>query len=161
MVLCLCFIFPVLHASLILFLALGVREAVKTILTYPALVILPAFTCLTFGPVSETGCIYQRGESRIQFSWRLTWVSVILTFCGAVVASVVIELNTGHEFYYPDLHLGTSSIFIWAIFILSCCQIMSCCQRQFHMIKSFNPLIQSPIHSAPKWFQKVVYDTAN
>ena len=63
--------------------SLGVKKAVSTIINHPALVLTPTFSFWRFGPVRADGCCaYQRKESKICLSFRLTWVNTLLTFCG-------------------------------------------------------------------------------
>ena len=119
MVFSLCYIPSFLHACLVLHLALGIKKGMSIIIMHPALVMLPTLTCVTFRHVPESGSIYKKDESRIQFSWWLTWVNMIMTICGIAVAYVGVALSVGFEFYfYYDLFF----IAIWlavAIFLLT------------------------------------------
>ena len=103
LVLSLCYILPFLHACFVLYLALGIKKGMSTIMMYPALVMLPALSCVTFGPVSEGRDIwsmYKKDEPKIQFSWRLTWVNMIMTICGIAASSVGVGLITGFDFLF-------------------------------------------------------------
>ena len=54
------------QALVTIYLALGIRKAMSTIITFPAIVLTPAFTFWSFGPVSsKTCCIYKRNEPKI------------------------------------------------------------------------------------------------
>ena len=85
-VLAFCFLLPFLHACFIIFWSLGFRKGISTIASYPTLLIIPTLTFLTFGPIPEKWRIYKRGERRIQFSFRLTWMNTILTLCGSSIS---------------------------------------------------------------------------
>ena len=152
-----CFIPQFLNACLIIFLALGTRKGFSTILNYPALVLLPTFNSLTFGPVCKSGCIYRRGESKIHISWRHTWANMLFTLCGGVVASVVLEWY--EQIYGLILCLVFTAYMSISIILLCCCQTMSCVHREYHALQSFTPMIQIPRHISSTWFQKKVYDT--
>lgn len=88
-ILVLCFLLPFLHAWFIMFWSLGLRKGMSIIATYPTLLIIPTLTFLTFGPVTENWKIYKRGENRIRFSFRLTWVNTIFTLCASAVCLAI------------------------------------------------------------------------
>ena len=63
-------------------MALGIRKATTTIIQFPAIVLTPAFTFWTFGPISSTSCcIYKKNEPMIYLSYRFTWINALLTSC--------------------------------------------------------------------------------
>ena len=132
LVLSLCYILPFLHACFVLYLALGIKKGMSTIMMYPALVMLPALSCVTFGPVSEGRDIwsmYKKDEPKIQFSWRLTWVNMIMTICGIAASSVGVGLITGFDFLFIYVLYWVAvwlAVGIFDLTMLSLCRY--CCE---------------------------------
>ena len=72
-----------LQAFLTLCFAFGIKRAIERVITHPALVLTPAISFWTYGPVKSVSCCaYRRFETKICLSFRLTWVNAILSLCG-------------------------------------------------------------------------------
>ena len=137
----------------------------STIINHPALVLTPAFSFWTYGPVRDNGCCaYRRNEPKICLSFRLTWVNTLLT-TGGMVALILITMHysilTGESDDIDFLYLIFSGAFLplaiicqllvqflnkckWLCFGCLCC----CCWMRYE--DCCFPMTQ-----------KAVYDTEN
>ena len=70
--------------------SMGIKKSLSTVIDHPALVLTPAFSFWTFGPVRADGCCaYRRKEAKICLSFRLTWFNTFLTFCGMLALLLI------------------------------------------------------------------------
>jgi len=146
------------HAFGTLCFSLGFRNAMSTMIDHPALVLTPAFSFWTFGPVRANGCCtYRRNEPKICLSFRLTWVNAFLTLA-PMIPLIISE-------YFRIYEEGIVGIIMWltlASSIISllliqfldkckwlCCGCLCCCCWKRYEDCCF-PMTQ-----------KLVYDTEN
>ena len=137
----------------------------SAIINHPALVLTPAFSFWTYGPVRANGCCaYRRNEPKICLSFRLTWVNTLLTV-GGMVALVLISRHysilTGESDDIDFLFLIFVGAFVPLAIICQllvqfldkckwlCCGCLCCCCWKKYDDCCF-PMTQ-----------KIVYDTEN
>ena len=66
-------------ALLSLYQALGCWKTIlKVVSCYPAILLLPVFTCFTFGR-------HKKGEHTLILSWKWTAVNILISFCGVTL----------------------------------------------------------------------------
>ena len=107
-------------------MALGIRRATSTIINFPAIVLTPAFTFWTFGPISSSSTcnIYKKNESKIHLSYRLTCINALFTTFMTVVllacAWFVIRHEENHYAWYEikNLYIEGFGFNIYGIFFL-------------------------------------------
>ena len=73
--------------------SLGFKRTVKTVLQFPALILTPAFSYWTFGPVNtfsaSTWCC--GGSQRLGVSFLHTWINFAITLLGQLCYAITIE----------------------------------------------------------------------
>ena len=78
------------QAILTLFTTLGPRSAIKVIIFYPALLLMPTFTIWTFGPSSLTKCCsYCCLPKYLKVSFPLSWINLIITTLPPIIFSII------------------------------------------------------------------------
>ena len=76
------------QANLTLFTTLGPRSAVKVIMLYPALVMMPTFTNWTFGPSNLKKCFTSCCRPKfLHVSFPLSWINLIITTLPPIIFS--------------------------------------------------------------------------
>ena len=85
--------FSLLLALYSLYQAIGCwKTLLRIISSYPALLLLPVFTCFTFGS-------YKDGEDGLTLSWKWTTVNTLLSYCGANIR-MLLQLEASETIFY-------------------------------------------------------------
>ena len=78
------------QAILTLFTTLGPRSAIKVIIFYPALLLMPTFTIWTFGPSSLMKCCKSCCLPKsLKISFPLSWINLIITTLPPIIFLVI------------------------------------------------------------------------
>ena len=94
-----------IQASVVLFKAIGFKEAWKLFWNYPATVLTPIFSCWTLGPVQTNSRIYvggctlkkkKKSSSKVGVSFFYTFINIIITFCGSLCCYFTAFINYGY-----------------------------------------------------------------
>ena len=100
------------QALVTIYLALGIPKATSTIIIFPAIVLTPAFSFWTFGPVSSTFCcIYKKKEPNIHLSYRFTWINALFTSCMTGGLLMYVQLGVQLKENYGPRIDGTSMFY--------------------------------------------------
>ena len=93
----------------------------STIMDHPALVLTPAFSFWTFGPLRAGVCAYRRKETKICLSFWLTWINTFLTIGGIAALIRFYEHYSGliSGVNYDHVFLGFWAGVLVAIAIIS------------------------------------------
>ena len=88
----------------ILLIALGFRSGLSIMKKYPAMIVLPAFTFITMGPIGIKSdfktYFINRNQRRIGVSYWHTLVNILMTICGTIGAYFYIYINYAEQFFY-------------------------------------------------------------
>ena len=90
-------------------------------MTHPALLLTPALTFWTFGPIKSGGCCDDwRKQTEICLSFKLTWINALLTTASTLVLAVISK-------YCFDVIEPASPLGYYAILSLPCYAIAMIC----------------------------------
>jgi hypothetical protein len=104
---CIC-TFSLLLALLSLYKAVGCWKTLLRITSsYPALLLLPVFTCFTFGS-------YKDGGDGLTLSWKWTAVNILISYFGANVRALL-QLEVFEKTFYRSWILDPKSIPFWGV----------------------------------------------
>ena len=88
------------------------RTLLRIISSYPALLLLPVFTCFTFGG-------YKDGGVGLALSWKWTAVNLILSYFGSTIRTLlqleVFETSFYHSCSSPSCSTGSCSLLTWSL----------------------------------------------
>ena len=86
----------------ILMIAAGFKSGLRIIKNYPAMIVLPAFTFITMGPIGIKSDIktYFINRRKIGVSYWHILVNVLMAICGTIGGYFYIYLTYGEQFWY-------------------------------------------------------------
>ena len=81
-------------------IAVGFKSGLRIMKNYPAMIVLPAFTFITMGPIGPDFKKYFTTQRKIGVSYWHTLVNILMTICGTIGGYFYIYINYAEQFFY-------------------------------------------------------------
>jgi len=131
---CLCLLPQLLLAMLVLMTTQGWKNTVNLIWRYPALILIPVFSCWTIGPVSESSTSNlccgscKTSDSTVGVSFTFTFVNFLITLSGSLFCYIIAnDLISENPFSLIEILTGSLILFC-PLFLVSfiCILLLNC-----------------------------------